>query len=68
MTGSELIPALATFFSCLFWALDYGILLGIAVSLCFLLADVARPRVEVRRKAAAGAPGVRYTTPTKSKI
>lgn len=43
----DLIPAFATFFGCLFWALEYGILVGVGVQILFVLYNIARPRVKV---------------------
>ena len=47
ITELDLIPGFATFFACLFWALEYGILIGVAVQLIFVLYFVARPTVQV---------------------
>ena len=51
-----MIPAFATFFCCLFWALEYGILVGVGVQIVFVLYKVARPKVKVDLK---DVPGVR---------
>jgi MFS superfamily sulfate permease-like transporter len=45
----DLIPAFATFFSCLFIRLELGILIGIGVNVMFLLYASARPSVRVER-------------------
>lgn len=44
---SDLVPAFATFFCCLFWALEYGILVGVGVQILFVLYHIARPSVHV---------------------
>ena len=46
----DLIPGFLSFFATLFWALEYGILVGIGIHLLFLLYDVARPSVEITSK------------------
>ncbi|XP_062557908.1 sodium-independent sulfate anion transporter-like [Armigeres subalbatus] len=44
----DIIPFLVTVIACLFLGLEYGILIGIAVNLCFLLYLISRPRIEHR--------------------
>jgi sodium-independent sulfate anion transporter 11 len=46
----DLIPGFATFFACLFWALEYGILVGVGVQIMFVLYNIARPTVKVFAK------------------
>ena len=46
----DLIPGFATFFACLFWALEYGILIGVGVQILFVLYNIARPSVKVYTK------------------
>ena len=43
----DLIPAFATFFCCLFWALEWGILIGVGIQILFILYQSARPGVNV---------------------
>jgi len=43
----DLIPAFVTFFLCLFWALEYGILIGVGVQTVFILYNAARPSVVI---------------------
>jgi len=52
----DLIPAFATFFCCLFWALEYGILVGVVVQIIFILYNSARPsvRVEIQQLSSCG--------------
>ena len=44
---TDLIPAFATFFCCLFWALEWGILVGVGIQIVLILYHVARPGVNV---------------------
>ncbi|KXJ78345.1 hypothetical protein RP20_CCG004934 [Aedes albopictus] len=44
----DIIPFLVTVIACLFMGLEYGILIGISVNLCFLLYLISRPRIEHR--------------------
>ena len=46
-TETDLIPALATFFGCLFWGLEYGILIGVAIQVLIILYQSARPSLNV---------------------
>lgn len=41
------LPLWGTFFSCLFWKLEFGILVGVGINLLILLYGVARPKVAV---------------------
>ncbi|XP_071743295.1 sodium-independent sulfate anion transporter isoform X2 [Lepeophtheirus salmonis] len=43
----DLLSTFVTFFCCLFWALEFGILIGVGVSLLLLLYSSARPKVDV---------------------
>ena len=43
----DLIPAFATFFCCLFWALEFGILVGVGVQVFFILYNAARPSIVI---------------------
>lgn len=42
----DIVPFLVTVLACLFVGLEYGILIGISVNLCFLLYLISRPRIE----------------------
>ncbi|XP_065075956.1 sodium-independent sulfate anion transporter-like [Ochlerotatus camptorhynchus] len=44
----DIVPFLVTVVACLFIGLEYGILIGICVNLCFLLYLISRPRIEHR--------------------
>ena len=43
----DLIPAFATFACCLFWALEYGILVGVGIQVMIILYQTARPSIHV---------------------
>lgn len=43
----DLIPAIATFFGCLFIRLEIGIGIGVAINLAFLLYATARPSIDI---------------------
>ncbi|XP_046393579.1 sodium-independent sulfate anion transporter-like isoform X2 [Ischnura elegans] len=45
----DLIPCFTTFFVSLLLGLEYGILVGVAVNLLFLLYDVARPSIKISK-------------------
>ena len=45
----DLFIALLTFGCCLFWALEYGILVGVGVQLLIILYNTARPKVNIER-------------------
>jgi MFS superfamily sulfate permease-like transporter len=46
----DLFSALVTFLACLLWNLAYGILVGVAVQLVFILYSIARPKVDIEEK------------------
>ncbi|KAJ8984676.1 hypothetical protein NQ317_015767 [Molorchus minor] len=46
---TDLIPAIATFLSCLFLRLEIGIVIGIGINVVFLLYATARPSVHVEK-------------------
>lgn len=46
--GVDLIPFTATMIACLLLGLDWGIVVGIAVNLCFIMYATARPSTTVR--------------------
>nr|CAD7425285.1 unnamed protein product [Timema monikensis] len=60
----DLIPALVTFFACLGFGVELGILIGIAVDISFLLYFNARPRVLVETLVSPG--GSEYVLVTPS--
>lgn len=41
------LPLWVTFFVCLFWKLEFGILVGVGISLLILLYSMAQPKVAV---------------------
>ncbi|XP_045127808.1 sodium-independent sulfate anion transporter-like isoform X7 [Portunus trituberculatus] len=41
------LPLWGTFFTCLFWKLEYGILVGVGINLAILLYGIARPKVNI---------------------
>ncbi|XP_050734429.1 sodium-independent sulfate anion transporter-like isoform X4 [Eriocheir sinensis] len=41
------LPLWGTFFTCLFWKLEFGILVGVGINLLILLYGIARPKVSV---------------------
>jgi sodium-independent sulfate anion transporter 11 len=43
----DFIPFLSTLLCCLFFSLEYGILIGIAVNLLFVLYPAARPKITI---------------------
>ena len=43
----DLIPAFITFFCCLFWALEFGILVGVGIQVFFILYNSARPSIVI---------------------
>ncbi|CAG2063342.1 unnamed protein product, partial [Timema podura] len=63
-TERDLIPALVTFFACLGFGVELGILIGIAVDISFLLYFNARPRVLVETLVSPG--GSEYVLVTPS--
>ncbi|KAK7870317.1 hypothetical protein R5R35_003707 [Gryllus longicercus] len=57
----DLVPAFATFLACLFFGVEVGIVVGIAVDIAFLLYFNARPRVTVERMKGPSGPYVLVT-------
>ena len=47
ISESDLIPAFATFFGCLFLGLEYGILIGVGIQVLIILYQSARPSINV---------------------
>ncbi|KAK7065718.1 hypothetical protein SK128_028314, partial [Halocaridina rubra] len=43
----DFIPLWFSFITCLFWKLEYGILIGVAANICVLLYRIARTKVDV---------------------
>ncbi|KAH8277858.1 hypothetical protein KR018_008769, partial [Drosophila ironensis] len=43
----DLLPFTVTYFTCVFWSLEYGILCGIAANLVYILYSSARPHVDI---------------------
>lgn len=64
----DLIPAVATFLSCLFIRLELGIVVGIGINVLFLLYASARPTVSVQR--VTSSVGIEYllVTPDRSLV
>ncbi|CAG0892879.1 unnamed protein product [Cyprideis torosa] len=46
----DLIPWCVTFFACLFYKLEYGILIGAAVSIVFVVYAASHPKIEISDK------------------
>lgn len=45
----DLIPLLVTLVACLFFGLEYGILIGLATNIIFVLYSSARPPISIER-------------------
>ncbi|TRY69381.1 hypothetical protein TCAL_07206 [Tigriopus californicus] len=58
---TDLFCALVTFLCCLFWALEYGILVGVAIQILIVLYNTARPALTVEHCTLDG-PGNDYLT------
>jgi sodium-independent sulfate anion transporter 11 len=56
----DLIPAFATFLTCLFWALEYGIMVGVGIQVLVILYHAARPKVHVEHRILNGIPNSNY--------
>ena len=56
----DLIPAFATFLTCLFWALEYGIMVGVGIQVLLILYHAARPKVHVEHRILNGIPNRYY--------
>lgn len=56
----DLIPAFATFLTCLFWALEYGIMVGVGIQVLLILYHAARPKVHVEHRILNGIPNSNY--------
>ncbi|XP_012283907.1 sodium-independent sulfate anion transporter [Orussus abietinus] len=62
----DLVPALATFFCCLFVRLELGIVIGIGINLLFLLYASARPSLRVHVATTPGGSEYLVVTPDRS--
>jgi sodium-independent sulfate anion transporter 11 len=60
ISESDLFCAFVTFCCCLFWALEWGILVGVGVHIIFVMWDTARPKLDVQREHLSGQPGTTY--------
>ena len=47
LLGMDLLPFFVTFVCCLFWKLEYGIIVGAGVQCFFILYNSARPDIRV---------------------
>lgn len=47
MSESDLIPGLSAFLACLVLPIQYGILVGIAINIVFILYHAARPKMRI---------------------
>jgi len=56
---TDLFCAFVTFCCCLFWALEWGILVGVGVHVLFIMWDTAHPNLRVQREHLSG-PGTAY--------
>jgi len=56
---SDLFCSFVTFCCCLFWALEWGILVGVGVHVIFIMWDTAHPNLRVQREHLSG-PGTAY--------
>ncbi len=59
LAESDLFCSFVTFVCCLFWALEWGILVGVGVHVIFVMYDTARPKLKVDREHLSG-PGTTY--------
>ncbi|XP_046393558.1 sodium-independent sulfate anion transporter-like [Ischnura elegans] len=64
----DLIPAVATFFSCLFIRLELGIVIGIGLNVLFLLYGSARPTVKVEKSLSSSGFEYLLVTPDRSLV
>jgi len=56
----DLIPAFVTFFCCLFWALEFGILVGVGIQVFFILYNSARPSIVIETQQLHPSPESEY--------
>ena len=59
-TEIDLIPAFATFLTCLFWSLEWGILVGAGIQVSLILYQAARPKVHVEHRILNGIQNSNY--------
>lgn len=64
----DLIPAFATFLSCLFIRLELGIVIGIGINVLFLLYASARPTVKVEKVTSSSGCEYLLITPDRSLV
>lgn len=64
----DLIPAFATFLSCLFIRLELGIVIGIGINVLFLLYGSARPTVKVEKVTSSSGCEYLLITPDRSLV
>ncbi|KAK6624108.1 hypothetical protein RUM44_010966 [Polyplax serrata] len=64
----DLIPAFATFLSCLFIRLELGIAIGISINVLFLLYASARPSVQVEKEMTLSGGEYLRVTPDRSLV
>ncbi|XP_047106126.1 sodium-independent sulfate anion transporter-like [Schistocerca piceifrons] len=64
----DLIPACATFLSCLFYRLELGIVVGIGINVVFLLYASARPSVKVEKFVSSSGCEYLLITPDRSLV
>nr|CAD7448518.1 unnamed protein product [Timema bartmani] len=64
----DLIPAIATFLSCLFIRLELGIVIGIGINILFLLYASARPSVHVEKVTSSSGCEYLLITPDRSLV
>ena len=50
ISESDLFVMLCAFLCCLFWALEFGILVGVFVQVLFILYNTARPNLKVEQE------------------
>lgn len=47
LTGVDIIPFFCTLVACLTYSIEFGIIIGIAINISFVLYDIARPVIHV---------------------
>jgi sodium-independent sulfate anion transporter 11 len=62
----DLIPYVATIASCLYWGLEYGIVIGVVLSVVILLYQMARPRISVVVRMTPDGDNFLYVKPDRS--
>ncbi|XP_017471285.1 PREDICTED: sodium-independent sulfate anion transporter-like [Rhagoletis zephyria] len=46
----DIFPFITTFFTCLFWSLEYGIICGVVANISFILYRSASPQIHIEKK------------------